>query len=136
MSFARALYEQCGLPQLWSAFSDDRVLITYEMNGVTKQCRGILRDVRLDLVQSDDGILEKRVIGQLVVSRDEYSVMGGIDDPQLKATFTINDGQGRQSTWSVMSNEGVAIEAKTGSLVVINIVKTRAAAISRREYRR
>lgn len=136
MSFARGLFELCGLPQLWNAFSDDRVLITYEFNGVTKQCRGIVRDVRKELVQGDDGSLEKRTVGQLVLSRDEYSVMGGVFDPQLKAQFVISDVDGNVSRWSVFSNESEAVPSMSGSLVTVNIVKTRSAAMARQEYRR
>lgn len=135
MSLARELFAQYGAPELWRMFGDDRVLITYEFDNVIKHCRGMLSDVRVQLVQGDDGTLEKRTIGQLTIGVDEYAVMGGVADPQTKAAFIVTDGCGNATRWSVHSLDGDAIVARTSSFVIINIMQVRAAARSARSLR-
>lgn len=135
MSLARKLYSLYAAPSIWQLFGDDRVLITYEFENVTKNCRGLVSDVRQQWVQSETGMLEKRTFCQLKISPDEFSVMGGVDDPQLKGIFIITDGCNNATRWSVASLEGDAIVARTDSFVVINLMQTRAAARSSRTLR-
>lgn len=135
MSFARAMFSQYGLPLLLSTFVEGDVLITYAFDDVETQCHGIIRDVRVELVQDDDGTWQKRTIGSLVLTRDEYSLFAGVSDPQVKGVFVLRDKCGTDSTWSIVSSEGIAITARTGDLVVVNIMQTRQANRSHVGYR-
>ncbi len=136
MTFANHFYALFGAPRLWRTFADDRKIVRYTFGNVVKECHAIVRDVRVEFLPDDDGTLVKRVLGQLVIGRDELAITGGIDDPQLKATFEIEDEYGEFSRWSVATSpDGNAIESKSDSFIVINIQQTQAAARAQRGYR-
>jgi hypothetical protein len=130
------MFAALAAPQIWNTFSDDGVTVRYVFGQTIRECRGILRDVRVEFLPSDDGLLIKRTIGQLLVGPDETAVMGGIEDPQLKASFEIEDGCGEVTRWSVATSpDGNAIESKSSSFITINIQQTHAAARARPGYR-
>lgn len=136
MSLARALYGLYGAPVLWNYFADDRVIIRYEFGNVERQCNGIIRAVRVEMSEDEMGTTVKRTMAQLIIGRDEASIMGGIDDPQIKATFRIEDAEGQISEWNVASgSDGTAIEAQSSAFTVINIQHSRGANRALRGYR-
>lgn len=135
MSFARALFELYGKPTLQSAFTSEDVTVEYAFDNTVARFKAIIRDVRIELVQDDDGTLEKRTLGALVIDQNEFGFYGGIENPQLKGIFTITTPCGEQSRWSIASVDGNAIQAKTDSFVIVNIIQTRAAARSQAGFR-
>ena len=134
--YLRSMYEMFAVPQLFESFCDEHVLLRYTFGDVQKECRCIQRDIRVEVVPDESGILEKRTVCQVLVSVDEDFVLGGIEQPQFKSLITIVDPYGRESKWSIDSAGGSAIESITNSLATINLVQTRAAAYSSANYRR
>lgn len=119
MSIFRQVYDSTVVPVLMTAFADQSVPATYEVGSTTCDLYLIKRGERVELETDVHGDEIKKWRSQIVISTDPDSPWGGVESPQLTATFTIDGVR-----WSVAPSAGMAIESKTESFAVINLVRS------------
>lgn len=135
-SLHTSLFDIHGTPQLFSAFVNERVTLVYRIGDV--EARGISAIVRdkstaMEMDASGDAIKQERCT--IEISVDPGSPWGGIADPQLKASWEIIDENGVSTMWGVDPYPGRGIEAISGSLAVIHLVRMYGVAKSIPNYR-
>lgn len=135
-SLARHLFEVHATPTLLSFFGDTRVRLTYRI-GDTVQAGivGVIRDrqIAMEMDSAGDAIKQERCT--VVISTDPGSPWGGVESPQLKATWEIAGDDGVSTTWGVDPYPGRGIEAISESLALIHLVRMYGMAKSIPNYR-
>lgn len=131
MSFFRAIYDQHAVPAIMSTFCDDNVEMLYTIGSTVTELRGIDRGETIELEVDVEGDEIKRHRKQVVISTSSCSPWGGVRDPQITATITI-DG----TRWAIEPKNGQAVESCTDSFAVINLVRSSGVAKAYPNYRK
>lgn len=135
-SLHTSLFDIHGTPQLFSAFVNERVQLVYRIGDVEAHgISAVVRDksVAMEMDSSGDAIKQERCT--IEISVDPGSPWGGVESPQLKATWEIIGEDGVSTMWGVDPYPGKGIESVSGSLAVIHLVRMYGMAKSIPNYR-
>jgi hypothetical protein len=135
-SLWRSLFDIHATPQLFTSFGNERVQLVYRIGDAEAHgIFGVVRDraTAMEMDTSGDAIKQERCT--IVISTDPGSPWGGVESPQLKATWEIIGEDGVSTMWGVDPYPGKGIESLSESLAVIHLVRMYGMAKSIPNYR-
>ena len=126
MSLFRSYFDAHAAPALLHYQADRRLAdITYQMGDV--EIRGldcVVRPRQQEIVMDDDGSDLKREICSLVYRSNPCDTCWrGVEDTQLKGQFVFTESNGDETVWGIDTLPGRGVEANTGSLTTVHLVR-------------
>lgn len=125
MSILRTIFNATAREVLLDQFGDDTVDVAYVFGDVCRRgLKGVLRHIAKEVRFDRHGDELKMTTAQIVLRYDQFSVCGGLADPQLHGQFMIKRRHEATPTyWAIDDQEGRGVSMLDESFIVVHLVQ-------------
>jgi len=128
-SFFRAVFARHAITPLFQLFADKGVAVVYRFGAEEPiRLRAVIRAESTDFRDLEFGDILKPRFREIWISTNPGSPWGGVEDPQLGASFTFEEQDGTETEYSVDPTTGAGVRRLTTGLAIIGLRRNEAAA--------
>lgn len=127
MTLFDAIYGASAVPSLFEEHGDPQPITVTKNDGTVFSCSAIVRAATDEYETDQEGLRTRATRCSIVIARDASGGYGGVPEVHATDKVTIAD-----KVWAIDEQLGKGIQAKTGELQEVFLVRTQAV---RRSYK-